>query len=301
MLSDRERDKVRKVALAGVVTHYGDDLDNRLSLYALKLAGYISQDAVIGRTSAGCPVAGKLNVDVGDKRCSEPVIFFNDGTVVIDHHFNSYSNTLEILRDKLGLDIPPHVIDVADTYAERRVSPLDYRSVLSLARYMDDETLWRLANDGRLLDTLDNMDLERYGLQDAACKQKSVIEKAISKIKSSVVDGVVFVDEFVPAGSQVAYELGYDMYVSYQERQDGKATFAITVRPGKRLPIEALRFGLELRRRYGSGVYINPELTMVIAGGPKNPDFVVPVSKEDLRRTIKEVSAGRKVMVSVAG
>jgi hypothetical protein len=72
MLSDRERDKVRKVALAGVVTHYGDDLDNRLSLYALKLAGYISQDAVIGRTSAGCPVAGKLNVDVGDKRCSEP-------------------------------------------------------------------------------------------------------------------------------------------------------------------------------------------------------------------------------------
>ena len=34
---------------------------------------------------------------------------------------------------------------------------------------------------------------------------------------------------------------------------------------------------------------------MVIAGGPKNPDFVVPVSKDDLRRMIKEVSAGRKV------
>ena len=57
-------------------------------------------------------------------------------------------------------------------------------------------------------------------------------------------------------------------------------TFAISCRPGIKLPEEILKYGRKLVEQYRidertSGVFITPNEQLIVAGGQKNPDFKI--------------------------
>lgn len=276
-----------RLAEEGVVTHFGDDLDNRFTVEALR-RHFGLPEIKVDRTPAGKPVSGRINIDVGDESCTEPITVREDGTIVIDHHFSGKKNTLQILQEN-GVYVPAQAIEFADTPTERQVDPLDYRSGLALARHMSGDQLWRVAEEGLLTATLNDQQLEAFGLEGAAAKQKAVVDTAVQKVNEGVVPGTkaVVMSDFVPGGSQVAYRLGYDVYASVSPHKNGGTTFAVTARPGTKLPEGLLALARSLQAEHGNGVFVKPDETMVVAGGPKNPAFAIPVSKEEMVRAIK--------------
>lgn len=267
------------------MTHFGDDLDNRFAVEALSRE--TDADITVDRTSAGSPVKGRINIDVGDETCSEPVTVREDGTVVIDHHYNSYPNTLKILQDCFDIYIPEQAVELADTLAEN-VDPLDTSTGLAIARYVDNRTLWELAENRALNRSLTAEEIEKYNLKEAVEEQKAVINAAVKAVNKGAFPEfkAVVVDKFIPAGSAIAYRLGYDIYISVQDHPAGGITFAVTSRPGLQLPESLINFGLEEAQKYPGKIFIKPDRSMIVAGGPKNPDFSLPYSKEEFKNEI---------------
>lgn len=199
----------RRLAREGVVTHFGDDLDNRFAVEALRR--YFRLDELkVDRTPAGHPVPGRINIDVGDPTCTDPITCREDGTIIIDHHFNDIPNTISILSKELGIYVPEQAIKLADQPGEQ-VNPLEWRTPVSLSRHLPVEKLWELAEKQLLTEEMtDEQTLRTYGIYEAAQKQKELIENARAAVVNGSVPGtrVTIVDTFVPAGSQVAYSLG---------------------------------------------------------------------------------------------
>lgn len=265
----------------GVVTHFGSDLDQIIALEALRRA--IGAEFSVDRAPAGKPVAGRVNVDLGDARATEGITVLDDGTVMIDHHFNEYANTLEVLV-KAEIYVPAQAVEVADR--SDRTSALDYRSGIALARYLTPSQVWELAEARLLTVSLTDEQVAQFGLGKAVEKQRMVVETAVAAVKKfAVSNDVVFSTEQILGGSFVAYELGYKVFASVTPHKNG-VTFAINAAPGTRLPEAVLAFGHELREKYGSGVFIRPDGGMIVAGGQKNPDFSVPLSVEDIRSIV---------------
>lgn len=288
--ADFEEKLVTRLVTEGVVTHFGPDLDSRMAVEALRRRFGLDK-ITVEYTAAGQPREGRINIDVGDSTCTEPIKIDPDtNTVIIDHHFarkpdgTQYRNTLEILRDYLGIYIPNQLIELADQPVERNGNPLEWRTPLSLSRYLSDQQIWEFAEKGLLTQQLTDGQLKEHGIEEAAKKQKQVIDDAVRAVQAGVIPGTKFVvvDRFVPAGSMVAYHLGYDVYVSVQEHEKGGYTFAATARPGTRLPGSFIEWAEQMREKYGSGIFIKPDGTMVVAGGPKNPDFSVPCDPDEL-------------------
>lgn len=272
----------------GVVTHFGDDLDNRLSIEALR-RHFGLKEIRVDRTPAGKPVPGRINIDVGDETCIYPVTTRDDGTVIIDHHYNNAFNTLNILDMILDIDVPYQALDIADTSIETGVDPLNWRSCLSLARYMSNDQLWDMASRSLLTEALTDDQIHRLGLDEAAKEQCQIVGNAVEKVTAEAIPGTkaVVVKEFVQGGSQVAYSMGYEIYASVSPHQNG-VTFAVTAKPGTELPDTLLEWGNDLRQKYGNGVFIKPDGTMIVAGGHKNPDFAVPLSLNEVRQAVEE-------------
>lgn len=285
------------------MTHFGSDLDQIIAIEALRRAAAAMESlhclsifpvaelfqndfaVKVDRTPAGQPVSGRVNVDVGDARATKGITVLDDGTVIIDHHFNGYNNTLEVLVEA-GIYVPPHAVEVADR-TDNRASALDYRSGIALVRYLTPSQAWELAEAGLLTAPLTDEQISRFGLSEAVEKQKAVVENAVAAVKKFAAnDKVVFATEQILGGSFVAYELGYEVFCSVTPHKNGGVTFAINAAPGKKLPDAVLAFGRELQEKYGSGVFVRPDGGMIVAGGPKNPDFSVPISVEELRDVV---------------
>lgn len=283
MLKDYLR---KRISEEGIVTHFGDDLDNRFAVEALKRAGF--EIPKIDRTPAGQPASGRINIDVGSAECTKPITTLDNDTIVIDHHFSGFTNTLVILRDYLDIYVPEQAVELADSPAEQDI--FQYRTGLALARYVTNEFLWELAEQGRLDKELSDEELERYGLKEAAEEQKRIIDEAVTAVKENSIPGkkAVVVNRFIKSGSQVAYAMGYDIYASVQDHQNGGVTFAVTAKPGTALPDGIIKWAEKLREEYGSGIFVKPDHTMVVAGGPKNPDFSVPLTFDEIRQVIDQ-------------
>lgn len=105
---------------------------------------------------------------------------------------------------------------------------------------------------------------------------------------------VVIAPEQILAGSPIAYELGANYYASVQPHKSGKgSTFAVNSKPGVKLPETIQKFGKELVEQYKnedgtSGVFLNPNGQMLVAGGLKNPDFAVEIEPEELIEKLNE-------------
>ncbi|UZQ81837.1 hypothetical protein [Thermoanaerobacter sp. RKWS2] len=276
----------KRISREGIVTHFGDDLDNRFAVEALKRAGF--EIPVIDRTPAGQPAPKRVNIDVGSPDCIKPITLKDDDTIIIDHHYSGHKNTLEILQKYLDIYVPEEAVELADSPAEQ--NPLEYRTGLSLARYMDNNLLWQLAEEKKLSKELTDEELEKYGLKEAAEEQKRIIDDAVRIIQQNSFPDkkAVVVNQFVKAGSQIAYALGYDIYASVQEHQNGGITFAVTAKPGTVLPDGIISWAEKLREDYGDGVFVKPDRTMVVAGGPKNPNFSVPLTFDEVREIIHQ-------------
>lgn len=89
--------------------------------------------------------------------------------------------------------------------------------------------------------SLDEEQLKRYGLYDFAMKRKNDIENAIKLIsqnsycigQNGTKKKIAVVPQFVYNGSNIAYALGYDVYISITpyKRDSSKSTFSITLNP----------------------------------------------------------------------
>ena len=275
-----------------VVTHFGDDLDNKSAIYAIekwaKEHGILKEDESlqVDRVPAGKIKEGMLNVDTGGHKGSRQ----EDGTIVIDGDpANGVKSASEELSN-LGFYVPEQIVELADT-VPNKVSALDSRSGLALIRYLSGEQAFKLA-EARLLDkSLTDEQIKEFGLEEAHEKQQGIIDNAVEKIEKytrELPNGekIVLAPEQIIAGSMIAYEKGIPYYASASNHLDKDknvdgVTFAITSKPGTKLPEEILEYGKELVEQYRidentSGVFVNPNGQMVVAGGFKNPTFKIP-------------------------
>ena len=282
-----------------VVTHFGDDLDNRSSIYVLekwaKEQGILKEDEqiIVERVPAGKVKDGYVNLDTGGHTgCRE-----ENGTIVIDGNpKEGVKSAIQALKDRLDVEVPEQILEIADAMPNK-ISPLDTRSGLSLQKYTDIKEVFKMAEEGLLDKELTDEQLEKYGLVEAQKTQQRIVDEAIEKINKYTVElankeKVVISPEFIKAGSAVAYELGINYFASVDMHKSGEGvTFAINSKPGVTLPENIRDYGKELVEKYKnddgtSGVFVHPNNSMVVAGGPKNPDFKVEMSKEDMMEQI---------------
>jgi len=234
-----------------VFTHFGDDFDNVFALEALRRAG---AEFELKRCPAGKAPDGEIWIDV--KGPGTPLL-------KIDHHSDEARNTLEVLAS-IGFDIPAQAVEVADT--EGKANATDYRSCLSLLRYTTPTQAWKIAEDGKLLDSLTDAEIDAYGLTEARDKQKEIVETAISKLRQyAVSDDVVIATETVLGGSFIAYELGYKVFAVVTLHKEGNGvTFAIN--SSEKLNDEVVAFAKS------HGAFIPPHGKMAVLGGFKDPE-----------------------------
>ena len=276
-----------------IVTHFGDDLDNKSSIYALekflKKMGVLQQgeNLNVERVPAGQVKEGRINIDTGGHTGNK--IDEDKNTIVIDGDpKNGVKSACQSLS-KIGIYVPEQICELADT-RPARVSALDSRSGLALVRYLSGEQAFKLAENELLDKTLTDEQLEKYGLTQAHEKQQKVIDAAVEKINKYTAElpngeKVVLSPEQIVAGSGVAYEMGIPYYASTNQHldKDGNpdgVTFAISCKPGMKLPAEILEYGKQLVEQYRidektSGVFVNPNGELIVAGGPKNPNFKI--------------------------
>ena len=276
-----------------VVTHFGDDLDNKSSIYALekflKKLGVLQQgeNLNVERVPAGQVKEGRINIDTGGHTGNK--IDEDKNTIVIDGDpKNGVKSACQSLS-KIGIYVPKQICELANT-RPARVSALDSRSGLALVRYLSGEQAFKLAENELLDKTLTDEQLEKYGLTQAHEKQQKVIDAAVEKINKYTAElpngeKVVLSPEQIVAGSGVAYEMGIPYYASTNQHldKDGNSdgvTFAISCKPGMKLPAEILEYGKQLVEQYRidektSRVFVNPNGELIVAGGPKNPNFKI--------------------------
>ena len=306
MLKKVEYIKRKLAETKTVVTHFGDDLDNKSATYALekwaKEQGILKEDEnlQIDRVPAGKIKEGMLNVDTGGHRGSRQE---DDGTIVIDGNPAEGVKSASEAISNLGIYVPKQIVELADT-VPNKVSALDSRSGLALIRYLSGEQAFKLAEEGLLDKTLTDEQLEKYGLEEAHEKQQGIIDNAVEKIEKytkELANGekIVLAPEQIIAGSMIAYEKGIPYYASASNHLDKDknvdgVTFAISSKPGTKLPKEILEYGEELVEQYRidentSGVFVNPNGQMIVAGGFKNPEFKIP--NETIKGMLDKIEA----------
>lgn len=276
-----------------VVTHFGDDLDNKSSIYALekwaKEQGILYEDESlqVDRVPAGQIKEGMLNIDTGGHKGNRKE---ENGTLIIDGDpENGVKSAAESLSNS-GIYVPEQIVELADTMPNK-VSALDSRSGLALIRDLTGEQAFKLA-EAKLLDkSLTDEQIKEFGLEEAHEKQQAIIDNAVEKIEKYTKElpngeRIVLAPEQILAGSAIAYEMGIPYYASAsnhldQDKNVDGVTFAITSKPGVQLPEEILEYGKELEEQYRidentSGVFVNTNGQMIVAGGFKNPIFKIP-------------------------
>ena len=305
MLIDDEQKKKMLLQMAQnlqkykkVITHFGDDLDNKSSVYAVERwareMGILEEgeSLTVERVPAGQTKTRGINLDTGGhKGCS-----FDEETIIIDGGLQDSSAAMAL--SKLGIYVPEQIVKMADIPLTT-VSPLEYRTGLALIRYLDGPNAFKLAEDGKLDQTLTDEDLERYGLLEASQKQKAVIDNAVAKVEKYSVDlpdgrKAVIASENILGGSRIAYELGCDFLASVESKEEGKCTFAMTAKPGTQLPKSVQYLGERLVEQYKredgtSGVFLSPKKDMLVAGGFKNPDFRIETSGEKMVELLRDL------------
>jgi hypothetical protein len=287
-----------------VATHHGDDLDNRSAIFVLaQAAGLDADDIEIRRVPAGEVVAGVVNVDTGGHTGPEAR---EDGTVIIDGDGDEHQSAVAVLAD-WGFEVPEQIVALADAGADQDVDILDYRTGLALLRYIEDTRLvFYMAEAGLLNQRLTAKKLAAFDLHEVAMQQADVILEATKAVADGRVRWpdedlykLVIVDRFVPAGSQVAYRIYGDsvIYASVTEHAEGDGcTFAVTTNDEHGLPMLLVETLQGLGEKFGTkgegSVFTHPNGQMIVAGGPKVPDFRITANADDV---VQEVKRGRGV------
>ena len=289
-----------------IATHFGDDLDNKSSIYALeswsKMIGILKEDEkiTVDRVPAGKVKEGLLNVDTGGHKGS----IYDGETIVVDGKPPITKSAIEEIQKELKVEeyvkIPEQIVECADALPTK-TSIFDTKSGMSLQKFATPENVFKMAQKGLLTRELTKEEMEEFNLTDSYQIQQKTVDEAVEKVDKYTVtlengQKVVIAPEFIKAGSQVAYEKGCNYYVSTSkhldsERKEDGCTFSISAKPGVALPENIKSFGSELVEKYkdetgASGVFLHPNGSLLVAGGPKNPDFKVEMSQEDINERV---------------
>ena len=296
-----------KVALAlknnpTIATHFGDDLDNRASIYALeqwaKENGIIDEDKniIVERVPAGQVKEGIVNVDTGGHKGSN----YEGETIVIDGNPEKrIKSAVEEINKTFSIYIPEQILECADALPTK-ISVLDTRTGMSLQKFASIEKVFEMAEDRALTRELTDEELEKYGLVEAQKEQQKTVDDAKEKIAKytkvlSNGEKIVVSPEFIKAGSLVAYETGINYYASVDKHKSGTGiTMAINAKPGNKLPECVKEYGnsivKELEKEDGtSGAFIHPNGSMFVVGGPKNPYVKLDITQEEAMEKIGEL------------
>lgn len=298
-----------------IVTHFGDDLDNKSAIEAIQKWAEDNDLIKIGypleviRVPAGQVKEGYLNVDTGGHKGSR---IEKDGTTIIDGDLKYGVKSASHGLSKLGIYVPEQILELADVKTNK-VSALDSRSGLALVRYLTGEQTFKLAEKNLLDKTLTDEQLEEFGLVEAHQKQQEIIDNALEEIEKYTIElpngeKLVLAPKQILAGSAIAYEKGINYYASVSNHLDENknvdgVTFAITSKPGVEIPPEVIEYGKELVERYridenSSGVFVSQNNEMIVAGGFKNPKFSIKEETiEGMIEKIKSKFTGRDVIV----
>lgn len=271
---------------SSVVTHIGDDLDNKCSIHSIQRE--LEKPLDVQRVPAGTIKEGYVNIDTGGHKGNDYIP--ETDTYVIDGDPANGVHSACLSLSKIGFYIPEQILQFADN-PTNVVSALDARRSLALARHLNGEQTFRLAEEGLLDKSLNDEQLERYGLTEAYKEQQKTIDYAFEKIWQYQIDPKTIVTrELVLGIGPVAYELGIETIVAISPHKSGEGyTFAFLAKRGMELPEELIEVGKRYQAEYGKNVYINPEQSMVVAGGPKNPDFYIPGKVDDIADKITSI------------
>ena len=312
MRADSERKQLEKninefrVAIAlrknpTIATHFGDDLDNRSSIHALEKwsreNGIIEENEKLNveRVPAGKVKEGIVNVDTGGHKGSN----YEEETIVIDGNPEKgiKSAIQEISENFEDVQIPKQIIECADALPTK-ISIFDTRSGMSLQKFADIETVFKMAEEGLLTQELTDEQLEKYGLVEAQKEQQKMVDDAkaeVEKYTQKLANGekIVIAPKFIKAGSLVAYESGVNYYASVDKHKSGEGvTMAINAKEGHMLPENIKEYGHEIVEQLknedgSSGAFLHPNGSMFVVGGPKNPDVKLDKTQEEV---IDEIS-----------
>ena len=286
-----------------IATHFGDDLDNRSSVYTLEKwareNGIIEEEEkiIVERVHAGKVKDGIVNVDTGGHKGSN----YDGETIIIDGDPNNgiKSAIEEISKTFNGVEIPEQILECADALPTK-ISVFDTRSGMSLQKFADIETVFKMAEDGLLTRELTDEELEKFGLTEAQKQQQQIVDDAKEKVEKysqilSNGEKIVVSPEFIKAGSLVAYESGINYYASVDKHKSGEGvTMAINAKEGHKLPDNIKEYGKEiveeLKNEDGtSGAFLHPNGSMFVVGGPKNPDVKLNKTQDEAMNEISSL------------
>lgn len=216
----------------------------------------------------------------------------------------------------IGFEVPDMLVKYADTVItdERALDPFDG---CTLSREVPIEKLLEYAEDSNnqkylMESSLNEEQLNKYGLYVVALKRKKEIENSVELISQNsfcILDKngnkkkVAMVPKFTYNGSNIAYALGYDCYISITPypRDNSKSTFSITVNPnsqnekGENLLItESIMNSLSRKiavykqdestgTKKKDKIFILPNKKLASVGGRKHPELYADMSANEIR------------------
>ena len=197
------------------------------------------------------------------------------------------------------MEIPEQILECADALPTK-ISVFDTRSGMSLQKFADIETVFKMAEDGLLTRELTDEELEKFGLTEAQKQQQQIVDDAKEKVEKysqilSNGEKIVVSPEFIKAGSLVAYESGINYYASVDKHKSGEGvTMAINAKEGHKLPDNIKEYGKEiveeLKNEDGtSGAFLHPNGSMFVVGGPKNPDVKLNKTQDEAMNEISSL------------
>lgn len=215
------------------------DLDGKCALGVLKIAGINTEN--LSYIKPGQFLEGAINIDTGDKFgvvYEEPTY-----TAYFDHHApgtKEVTSATEIVYQSmvdLGLieknEALDRLIDFVNKIDNRQFPPEEFlrssKTILGLQRDLSFEKLFLYFQDYEIAtQELEPEQFEKYGLKEAAEKQKAIIEKAMQQLKEIEKQGnivetqygkiVLNINNQLEIGAPAAY-VKYDGIVNYIEGQ----------------------------------------------------------------------------------
>ena len=218
---------------------------------------------------------------------------------------------------KQGFYVPRMIVKYADAViSDERV--LDPFNGCVLAREVPTDKLFEYAEEKDVKtkkylmeSSLDEEQLKRYGLYDFAMKRKNDIENAIKLIsqnsycigQNGTKKKIAVVPQFVYNGSNIAYALGYDVYISITpyKRDSSKSTFSITLNPNAKnekgqnllIPENIISILNEKISVYNQDeitgnkqkkeIFVLPNKKLASVGGPKFPGLYADKTASEIR------------------
>ena len=303
-----------------VVTQYGENLDLH-SIIATLQYYFDNNEPELGikikrkMIDTGKESDKHLTIDAGNLTGNKN-INSNKSAEINANQRKGQRSAVSILAEN-GFYVPRMIVKYADAViSDERV--LDPFNGCVLAREVPTDKLFEYAEEKDaktkkylMESSLDEEQLKRYGLYDFAMKRKNDIENAIKLISQNSYcinqNGkkikIAVVSNFLYNGSNIAYALGYDAYISItpHKRYGTKSTFSMALNPNakdlkgqnllisenviknlnEKIPVYNMDETTGNKQR--KEIFVLPNKKLASVGGPKFPGLYADKEASEIR------------------